>query len=94
MKPADSINIDDVNSYLEYLAVERMVSASSQNQALNAVVFLFRNVLKIELGDIGEFTRARLPVRLPVVLSKREVTQLLDRLTETRNFSIKRHFLY
>ena len=82
MKPKDNICAADVNSYLEYLAVKRAVSASSQNQALNALVFFFRNVLKIELGDIGEFTRARLPVRVPVVLSKREVSQLLNALSD------------
>lgn len=82
MKPKDNICTADLNSYLEYLAVKRMVSASSQNQALNALVFFFKNVLQKKVGDIGEFTRARLPVRMPVVLSKREVFKLLNALSD------------
>jgi len=57
-----------VKEYLEYLAVVRQISASTQNQALNALVFLYENVLEKPLGDIGGFTRAKRPERLPVVL--------------------------
>ncbi len=55
MKPVSRINELDINQYLEYLAMERKVSASSQNQALNALVFLFKNVFCRAPGDIGEF---------------------------------------
>ena len=65
-----------VQGYLEYLAVERKVSASTQNQALNALVFLFKNVLEQPLGEL-EFPRARRPKRLPVVLTTSEVRSLL-----------------
>lgn len=64
-------------AFLEFLAVERAVAKSTQSQALNALVYFARHVLKIDPSEIGEFTRARLPKRLPVVLSKREVTALL-----------------
>ena len=64
--------------YLEYLAVERTVTSSTQNQALNALVFFFEQVLDHEIGTIGEFTRARTPVHVPVVLSKNEVLRLLN----------------
>jgi len=79
----DGLSADNIKEYLGYLAVRRGVSASTQNQALNALVFLFGKVLKKEPGDFGEFTRARNPVRLPVVLSKNEVAQLLGTLSGT-----------
>lgn len=66
-----------VQSFLQYLAVKRKVSASTQNQALNALVFLFDNVLKTPLGEI-DFPRARRPKRLPVVLTRSEVAALLS----------------
>ncbi len=56
-----------VKSYLEHLAVERSVSASTQNQAFSAILFLFRRVLGREMGELGETLRARRPQRLPVV---------------------------
>ena len=66
-----------VQQYLQYLAVERKVSASTQNQALNALVFLFDKVLLTPLGEI-EFPRARRPKRLPVVLTRVEIACLLE----------------
>jgi len=68
----------EVSSFLEFLAVQRKVASSTQNQALNALVFLFDKVLDQPLGDLGMFSRAKRPHRLPVVLSREEVTQLLD----------------
>jgi integrase len=55
-------------------------SASTQNQALNAIVFLYKHVLKIDLGDFSQFTRAKRPRKLPVVLTSQEVARLLDAL--------------
>ncbi len=68
---------DQVQHFLRYLAVERKVSASTQNQALNALVFLFKNVFQTSLGTL-DFPRARRPKRLPVVLTGAEVGALLD----------------
>jgi hypothetical protein len=56
------------------------VSASTQNQALNAVVFLYREVLAIDLGDFGDFIRAKRPARLPAVLTREECNQLFEKL--------------
>jgi integrase len=72
-----------VKEYLEYLAMERTVSASTQNQALNALVFLYEQVIGEPLGTIGEFTRAKRPKRLPVVLTREEVNRFLGALTGT-----------
>jgi integron integrase len=66
-----------VVSFLQHLAVERNVAASTQNQALNALVFFFDKALERPLGDLGPFIRAKRPKRLPVVLSVAEVKRLL-----------------
>ncbi len=70
----------EVQSLLSYLAVSRRVSASTQNQALNALVFLYKHVLKMELGDI-DAVRAWRPKRLPVVLTRDEVQRVLSLLS-------------
>ena len=54
-------------AFLEYLAVKRNVAASTQNQALNALVFYYKHVLKSLLGELGEIVRAKRPKNLPVV---------------------------
>jgi integron integrase len=69
-----------VVSFLENLAGPGKVSASTQNQALNALAFLYGHVLEQKLGSLGEFARARRPERLPVVLSPDEVRVLLKHL--------------
>ncbi|MDG4597756.1 MAG: integron integrase [Candidatus Contendobacter sp.] len=73
----------DVVSFLETLAVRGNVAASTQNQALNALVFFHGQVLEQPLGDLGAFIRAKRPQRLPVVLTRGEVLRLLDRLEGT-----------
>lgn len=78
----EAISVEMVQEYLEYLAVVREVSANTQNQALNALVFAFREVLKRELGDIGAVSRAAEKRRLPVVLTRGEVRRLLDAVSE------------
>ncbi len=70
----------EVSGFLSYLAVERQVAASTQNQALNALVFLYKVVLDRPLGDISGVVRAKTPQRLPVVLSLGEVRALLVQL--------------
>lgn len=72
---------DKVRGFLTDLARERNVSASTQNQALNAIVFLYRHVLREEVGDFSGFHPARLPRHLPMVLSRDEVAALLAHLT-------------
>jgi integron integrase len=67
----------EVLGFLQHLAVERNVAASTQNQALNALVFFFDKVLARPLGDLGAFVRAKRPKRLPVVLSTDEVRRLV-----------------
>jgi len=67
-----------ISSFLEDLALSRNVSSSTQNQALNAPVFLYKQVMGRELGELESFARAKRPKRMPVVLSIGEVRRLLD----------------
>lgn len=77
--PAD-MGEDEVNEFLNFLAVKDKVSASTQNQALNSLIFMYKKVLKREDFKFGKFTRAKKPVRIPIVLSKREVEQIFSQL--------------
>ena len=78
-KPS-TLEAADVQAFLKNLAVAEQVAASTQNQALNAVVFLYRKVLKKDIGDFSDFPRARRGLRLPVVASREEVKAVLERL--------------
>jgi len=69
----------EISEFLTNLAVERKVSASTQNQALNALVFLYKKVLKIPLDNF-DFKKARIGKRLPVVLSRDEIHKVLSNL--------------
>ena len=70
----------EIESFLTHLAVDRNVAASTQNQALNAIVFLYRDVLDMAVSEELAPVRANKPVRLPVVLSKGEVLALLSEI--------------
>jgi integron integrase len=71
----------EVTAFLSQLATAERVASSTQNQALAALLFLYRNVLRIDLGPLPEAARARRPKRLPVVLSRDEVKRLLAALS-------------
>ena len=72
-----------VETFLSHLAVESHVSASTQNQALQALLFLYRQVLEIDLPWLENVTRARRPKRLPVVMTVAEVRAVLAQLDGT-----------
>ena len=71
----------EVTRFLTSLAVDGKVAASTQNQALSALLFLYRQVLEIDLPWLDEVVRAKRPQRLPVVLARQEVQALLQPLT-------------
>jgi integron integrase len=73
----EAFGTGEVRGFLESLAVDRGCSASTQNQAFSALLFLFGQVLERSLGDLGDTVRARRPSRLPVVLAKEEVMRIL-----------------
>lgn len=70
-----------VGAFLSHLAVERNVAASTQNQALCAIIFLYRHVLEIEIGEIGNLVFAKKPQRLPEVFSKDEVRRVMQKMS-------------
>jgi len=74
---------DDVRDFLSDLATRSRVSASTQKQGLNALVFLLREALERDPGDFGDYARARPSLRLPVVLSREECRQLFAALDGT-----------
>ena len=80
--PAD-MNESHIAAFLTYLAVQRKVASSTQNQALCALVFLYKNVLKIELGDFGELIHAKKPAKLPVVFTRDEIRNIMLHLEGT-----------
>ena len=83
MRHPGDLGRDEINQFLTALADRAGLSASSQTQALSAVIFLYREVLNADPGCIGDVVRARQPGRLPVVLGREEVRALLERLTGT-----------
>lgn len=78
-----ALNGTHITAFLNHLATTRNVSASTQSQALNALIFLYKQVLGMELGDLQGLNRVRTPKRIPVVLSQEEVSRVLAQLTGT-----------
>jgi integron integrase len=76
----ESLGAKEVEAFLSYLATQRNVAAATQNQALSAVLFLYKQVLNIELPWLENVTRATRPKRLPVVLTPEEVRAVLANL--------------
>jgi integron integrase len=74
------LGAEQVEAFLSHLAVDGRVSASTQNQALAALLFLYGRVLELELPRLARIVRARTPERLPVVLTRDEVRALLQHL--------------
>jgi integron integrase len=80
LRHPSELGAEAVQAYLSYLAVRRQVSASTQNQAFAALLFLYRQVLGKDLGPLGDVVRAKRPRRVPVVLTPEEVEQVLAHL--------------
>ena len=91
-----TLGAPEVETFLTHLAVDGHVSASTQNQALGALLFLYRDVLRQEIGKL-DAVRARRPQRIPLVLSVREVQQLLEqieRLPTTEPYGLMAKLMY
>ena len=89
-KHPSTLGAPEISRFLTWLAVERHVSASTQNQALSALLFLYEDVLAIDVGAVPPVVRARTPERLPVVLSRDEMGALLKQLTGTERLVVSR----
>ncbi len=81
--PAE-MGAEEVTAFLNWLATERKVAAATQNQALNAILFLYKHVLGKNLPWFDGLVRAKRPVRMPVVLTTPEVQRLLAQLEGTK----------
>jgi len=80
-KPPEGMGAAEVKSFLEHLVVEGKVAASTQNQALSALVFLYDKVLEQPFGELERFARSKRPRRLPVVLSRQEARRLIGAMS-------------
>jgi integron integrase len=80
LRHPESMGAPEVAAFLSWLAIERKVSASTQNQALAALLFLYRDVLGQDLPWLDDVVRAKAPHHVPVVLTRDEVKSILDRL--------------
>ena len=76
-----AMGANEVEAFLSHLATDRGVSASTQNQALCALLFLYRKMLEIELDWVDNITRAKPSERVPVVLTREEAAAVLSRMS-------------
>lgn len=81
LRHPDQMGAEEINEFLTHLAVDECVSASTQTQALSALLFLYRQVLGRDPGELRGVIRARRPERLPVVMTRGEVRAVLGELT-------------
>lgn len=77
MRHPRTMGADEVREFLTYLAVDRCVSSSTQSQALSGILFLYRDVLDMDIGWVSDVERSKKPKKLPVVLSRDEVKSVL-----------------
>lgn len=90
--PIPDIEANDLRTFLSHLAMEKKVSAATQEQALNALLILFRRVLGLEIQGLSSVLRAKKRKRLPVVLTKKEVAEVLKRLA--RPYKLMAQLMY
>ena len=88
-KDPHMLSAADVKEFLTFLAVKRKVSASSQNQAFNALLFFFRNIIKKEFGEIKDIPRAKRKPSIPVVLSRDEIDKIIKALAYPYDLIVK-----
>jgi integron integrase len=88
-KPPDELTTADVKEYLTYLAVKCKVAASTQNQAFNSLLFLYRHGLKREFGELRGVPRAKKSLYIPMVLSREEIDAILKHLSYPHNLAVK-----
>jgi integron integrase len=79
-RACNALTEEDLKSFLSFLAVERKVSAATQRIAFHALLFLYRNILGVEINGLGTVVPSRIPKRLPVVLTKEEVAKVFEHL--------------
>jgi len=90
--PPEELGPDNVSAFLSRLAVEQKLSAATQNQGFNALLFLFRMVLNKDIGDLSAVVRSRVKQHIPTVLSKEETGRLLGLID--KEYSIMARLMY
>lgn len=88
-KSPQELTTEDVKKYLTYLAVACKVAASTQNQAFNSLLFLFRHALKREFGELRDVPRAKQSLYIPMVLSRPEIDAIIQQLSYPYTLVIK-----
>jgi integron integrase len=88
-KAPEGLSSADVKAYLTHLAVKRKVSASTQNQAFNSLLFLYRHILKKDFGEHRDIPRAKQSRYIPVILSRREIDAVIKHLDCTYSLVVK-----
>ncbi len=88
-KPPAQLSPEEVKVYLTYLAVRCRVAASTQNQAFNAILFLYRHILKKDFGDHKDIPRAKRSSYIPVVLTRSEIDSILRNLSPPHDLVVK-----
>lgn len=88
-KPTEELSEADVKAYLTHLAVKCRVAASTQNQAFNALLFLYRHILKRDFGDHKDIPRAKQSRYIPVVLSRKEIDAVVKHLEYPYSLVVK-----
>jgi integron integrase len=88
-KDLQLLSSDDVKDFLTFLAVKKKVSASTQNQAFNALLFFYRHVIKEDFGEHKDIVRAKRKPYIPVVLSREEVNTILNYLSYPYDLVVK-----
>lgn len=88
-KSPRELSTADVKEYLTFLAVKCRVAASTQNQAFNSLLFLYRHALKREFGDLRDVPRAKKSLYIPTVLSREEIDSILTHLSYPYNLVVK-----
>ncbi|GAB4367627.1 MAG: integron integrase [Calditrichia bacterium] len=88
-KAPDSLTQEDVKLFLTHLAVNRKVSSSTQNQAFNSLLFLFRHIIKKEFKGFDDVVRAKQKKYIPIVLSRQEIDRILEHLSQPYNLVVK-----
>ena len=83
---------NEIKLFLDHLAVTERVGGETQRQALNALVFFYRDTLKCELGDFGDYKKASKVKRIPVVLSIEEIRRLFAQMPEEYDLMARLHY--
>ncbi|MEA5114997.1 MAG: integron integrase [Geobacteraceae bacterium] len=91
-KPPMELTTEDVKEYLSFLAIKSRVAASTQNQAFNSLLFLYRHGLKRDFGVLRDVPRAKKSLYIPTVLSRSEIDAILNQLPYPHNLVVKMLF--